>query len=84
MAEGVEMRFDINRYSKDGNRPLRIGKNKKVIDKMKDKLGGKIMAEFVALRAKMYVQRKLDENLEDKRCKAKKIVQLSNTPLLLS
>ena len=55
MAEGVEMRFDINRYSKDGNRPLRIGKNKKVIDKMKDKLGGKIMAEFVALRAKMYV-----------------------------
>ena len=82
MAEGVEMRFDINRYSKDGNR--RIGKNKKVIDKMKDKLGGKIMAEFVALRAKMYVQRKLDENLEDKRCKAKKIVQLSNAPLLLS
>ena len=49
------MRFDINRYSKDGNRPPRIGKNKKVIDKMKDKLGGKIMAEFVALRAKMYV-----------------------------
>ena len=51
--------FDTNGYSKDENRPLPIGKNKKVIGLMKDELGGKIMTEFVALRAKMYAYRKI-------------------------
>ena len=37
-----------------------IGVNKNVIDLMKDKLGVKIMREFVALRAKMYAYRKID------------------------
>ena len=61
MAEEVEMRFDISIYSKDGNRPLQIGKNKKVIDMMKDELGGKINAGLVALRAKLtcFFDRKL-------------------------
>ena len=53
--------FDTNGYSKDENRPLPIGKNKKVIGLMKDELGGKIMTEFVALRAKMYAYRKIDK-----------------------
>ena len=47
-------RIDTSGYSKDENRPLPIGNNKKVIDMMKDELGEKIMTEFVALRAKMY------------------------------
>ena len=39
---------------------------------VEDELGGKIMTEFVALRAKMYAYRKTDKKLEDKRCKGTK------------
>ena len=46
--------FDTSNYDKNDNRPLEIGKNKKVIGKFKDELGGKILTEFVALRAKTY------------------------------
>ena len=52
IAKDVEKRFDTSGYSKDENRPLPIRENKKVIGLMKDELGGKIMTEFVALRAK--------------------------------
>ena len=51
IAKDVKKRFDTSEYSKDDNRPLSIGENKKVIGLMKDELGGKIMTEFVALRA---------------------------------
>ena len=46
MAKDVEKKFDTSGYSKDENRPLSIGKNKKVIGLMKDILGGKIMTEL--------------------------------------
>ena len=72
IAKDVEKRFDTSGYSKDENRPLPIGKNKKVIGLMKDELGGKIMTEFVALRAKMYAYRKIDKEVEEKRCKGTK------------
>ena len=50
IANDVEKRFDASNY--EINRQLRTGKNKKVIELMKDKLGRKIMTEFVALRPK--------------------------------
>ena len=52
IAEDVEIRFYTSNYELD--RPLPKGKNKKVIGLMKDALGGKIMKEFVGLRAKTY------------------------------
>ena len=41
-------------YDENDKRLLPIGKNKKVIGLFKDELGGKIMEEFCALRAKTY------------------------------
>ena len=65
IAEDAENRFDTSGYV--NNRPLPIGKNKKVIGLMKDELGGEIMKEFVSLRPKMYSYR-VGKN-EPKKCK---------------
>ena len=53
------------------NRPLPIGKNKKVIGMFKDEIGGKIMTEFCALGAKSYAY-KLDDDTEHKKAKGTK------------
>ena len=66
IAEDVETRFDTSGYEPD--RPLPIGKNKKVIGLMEDELGGKIMKEFIGLRPKMY-SCKIGEKDEPKKCK---------------
>ena len=71
IAKDVEIRFDTSAYSEDDHSPLPTGKNKKIIGLMKDELGGKIMTEFIALRAKMYTYKKLDK-LENKICKGTK------------
>ena len=65
IAEDVETRFDTSAYS--NNRPLPIGKNKKVIGLMKDELGDEIMKEFISLRPKMYSY-KVGKS-EPKKCK---------------
>ena len=66
IADNVRARFDTSGYCP--NRPLPVGLNKKVIGLMKDKLGGKIMTEFVTLRPKLYSYKVLDGS-EDKKCK---------------
>ena len=60
IAKDVKERFDTREYSKDDNRSLPVGKNKKVTGLMKDNLGGKIMTEFVPLMAKIYAYRRID------------------------
>ena len=52
IASDVENRFDTSNY--EVNRPLPMGKNKKVIGLMKDELGGKAIVEFATLRPKTY------------------------------
>ena len=51
----VERWFDTSNYDKNDKRPLPIGKNKKVPGLFKDELGGKIIAEVVALGPKTWV-----------------------------
>ena len=69
IAQDVEERFDTSNY--DVDRPLSKGKNKKVIGLMKDKLGGWIITEIVALRPKTYSYM-TDEFIEMKRAKGTK------------
>ena len=70
IANDVENRFDTSNY--EVNRPLPMGKNKKVIGLMKDELGGKIITEFVTLRPKTYSYL-TDDGKEDKKAKGTKI-----------
>ena len=46
--------FDTSNYSEDDERPRPRDMNKNKIDFFKDELGGKIMTEFIALRAKTF------------------------------
>ena len=71
IAGDVERWFDTSNYDEKDERPLPIGKNKKVIGLFKDELGGKIMTEFCALRAKAYAY-KLDDDTEMKKAKGTK------------
>ena len=67
----VERWFDTSNYDKNDKRPLQIGVNKKVIGMFKDELGGKIMKEFCALRAKTYAYL-MDDDSEKKKAKGTK------------
>ena len=69
IANDVKEWFDTSNY--DNNRPISIGKTKKVIGLFKYELGGKIMKEFVALRAKTYSYL-MDDDSEHKKAKGTK------------
>ena len=71
ISNDVKKLFDTSNYNKNDNRPLPIGKNKKVIGMFKDKIEGKIMIEFCALRARTYAY-KLDDDTEMKKAKGTK------------
>ena len=71
ISDDVERWFDTSNYDENDKRPLPIGKNKKVIGLFKDELGGRIMKEFCALRAKTYSYL-MDDNSEVKKSKGTK------------
>ena len=70
ISADVDKWFDTSNFNKNDNRPLEIGKNKKVLGKFKDEIGGKIMTKFVALSAKTYsflIDEYTDEDYEKNR-----------------
>ena len=71
IANDVEVWYDTSNYDENDKRPLRIGKNKKVIGLFKDELGGRILKEFCTLRAKTYSYL-MDDNSEVKKSKGTK------------
>ena len=54
ISTDIDRWFDTFNFDKNDNRPLKIGKNKKVLGKFKDEIGRKIMTKFCGLRAKTY------------------------------
>ena len=72
IASNVEARFDTSGYSQNHSPPT--GVNKKVIGLMKDKLGGRIMTELMALRQKLYAYRTLSGSGKRKCKRVKKCI----------
>ena len=75
ISADVDRWFDTSNFNKNDNRPLEIGKNKKVLGKVKDEIVGKIMTKFVTLRAKTYLflfDEYTDEDYEKNRIVNKK------------
>ena len=61
-------RFDTSNFPENHRSGIKTDKNKKVIGKFKDEAGGKIITEFVGLRAKLY-SFKTDDGKEIKKDK---------------
>ena len=76
----VKDRFDTSDYPENHPSGIPTGINKKVLGMFKDEAGGKIIKEFVGLRAKLYSY-KMDEGEESKKCKGlkKQVVATSIT-----
>ena len=76
----VKDRFDTSDYPENHPSGIPPGINKKVLGMFKDEAGGKIIKEFVGLRAKLYSY-KMDEGEESKKCKGvkKQVVEKSIT-----
>ena len=81
IAPDVDKWFDTSGYIVD--RPLPMGKNKKVLDKLKDELKIRIMKKFVSLRSKTYSSLKDDfeeekKNKGTKKCVVKRILKFND------
>ena len=71
IADDAEKWIDTSNYDKNDKRLLPVGINKKVLSMFKDELAGKIMTEFVVLRAKTYAYL-IEDGSEQKKAKGTK------------
>ena len=83
IANDVGEWFDTSNYIKDDKRLIQIDQSKKKIGFFKDELRGKIMKEFVRLRAKTWAYL-MDDDTEYKKAKGtKKMWKKRTSPLKL-
>ena len=68
ISNDIKEWYDTSNYDENDKRLLPIGKNIKVMGLFKDELGGKIMTEFLALRAKAYAYL-MEDDTEPKKAK---------------
>ena len=71
ISEDVKHRFDTSDYPPNHPSGIPSGFNEKVLGMFKDEVGGKVIDEFVGLRAKLYSY-KMFEGEETKKCKGVK------------
>ena len=71
IAIDIQRWFDTSGFGENDKRHIPIGKNKKVQGLLKDKLGGKIIIEFCALKSKTYAYL-MDDYSEKKKAKGTK------------
>ena len=60
ISADVRRRFDTSDYPPDHSSGIPSGFNKKVLGKFKDETAGKVIDEFVGLRAKLYSYKMLE------------------------
>ena len=80
ISKDVKDRFDTSDYPENHPSGIPTGINKKVLGMFKDEAAGKIIKEFVGLRAKLY-SFMMENGKENKRCKGvkKQVVESSIT-----
>ena len=71
ISSDVKDKFDTSNYPPNHPSGITSGMNKKVLGMFKDEAGGKIIEEFIRLRAKLYPYRML-EGEEENKCKGVK------------
>ena len=71
ISANVKHRFDTSNYPLNHSSGIPSGFNKKVLGMFKDEAEGKVIDEFVGLRAKLYSY-KMFEGEESKKCKGVK------------
>ena len=72
ISPDVETTFDTSNFASSHPSGIPTGINKKVVGMFKDEAGGKIIEEFVGLRAKLYSYKMLGRKKEAKKCKGVK------------
>ena len=72
ISSDIVAKFDTSNFPKDHPSEIYTSANKKVVGMFKDEAGGKIIEEFVGLRAKLYSYKMHASEKEEKKCKGVK------------